>query len=62
MKATISSQTITLGNSYWKHYPDGTWQTLMYGSFPNQGCSGLVYRWSWIDSSKVPKEVKELLK
>lgn len=60
MKAKLSSKTISFNNTHWIYYFDGTWQTLMYGSFMNSRGPGLEYRWVWVEASKVPKEVKEL--
>jgi hypothetical protein len=58
MSVKITEKTISQGANRWRVTETGEWSVLMFGSFPNS--NGLQWRWVLIDSSKVPKEVKDL--
>lgn len=59
MRAEVIGKTIAQGKNRWRLNPDGSWDVLMFGSFPYQTAPGLVWRWVAVKTEQVPKEVKE---
>ncbi len=55
--ATVCERTIAYGKQRWRVNSNNEWSVLMWGWWPesNQYPS---WRWQYIDSNKVPKEVK----
>lgn len=56
---TIIETTIAHGENRYKLHRDGTWSALMFGSFMNQKCPGLTWRWVAVPADKIPQEVKK---
>ena len=62
MKPKVIGKVVAQGKNRWRLNADGSWDVLMFGSFPDQRSVGLVWQEVLIPIERVPKEVKEAAK